>query len=74
MTDYNHLLELNELAIKDAAHYSKKRELYHTLVKEKGKHFTGITGPRGVGKTVIMKQIAANNKNEPPVSIVVQRL
>jgi len=63
MTDYNHLFELNELAIKDAARYPKKRELYHTLVNEKGKHFTGITGPRGVGKTVIMKQIAANTKN-----------
>ena len=54
MIDYNHLLELNELAIKDAARYSKKRELYHTLANEKGKHFTGITGPRGVGKTVII--------------------
>ena len=63
MTDYNHLLELNELAIKDAARYSKKRDVYHTLMNEKGRHFIGITGPRGVGKTVIMKQIAANNKN-----------
>lgn len=63
MTDYSHLFELNELAIKDAARYPKKRKLYHTLVKEKGKHFTGITGPRGVGKTVIMKQIAAHTKN-----------
>jgi predicted AAA+ superfamily ATPase len=63
MTDYDHLFELNELAIKDAARYPKKREFYHTLVKEKGKHFTGITGPRGVGKTVIMKQMAANTRN-----------
>ena len=63
MTDYNHLFELNDLAIEDAARYPKKRELYHTLVNEKGKHFIGITGPRGVGKTVIMKQIAANSKN-----------
>jgi hypothetical protein len=50
MTDYNHLLELNESAIKDAGHYPKKRELYHTPVNEKGKHFTGITRPRGVWK------------------------
>jgi predicted AAA+ superfamily ATPase len=63
MLDYNHLFELNELAINDVARYPKKRNLYHTLANEKGRHFIGITGPRGVGKTVIMKQIAANTKN-----------
>ncbi|MCK4763757.1 MAG: ATP-binding protein [Candidatus Aminicenantes bacterium] len=63
MTDYNHLFELNELAVKEANNYPKKRTLYNHLIDEKGKHFTGITGPRGVGKTVILKQIAANSKD-----------
>lgn len=69
MIDYNHLLELNDLAVKDAARCPKKRELYHILANEKGKHFTGIIGPRGVGKTVIMKQIAAENKNAVYLSV-----
>jgi predicted AAA+ superfamily ATPase len=63
MTDYNHLLELNELAVKEAGGYPKKRELYGHLVKSSGKHFIGIAGPRGVGKTIILKQIAATTQH-----------
>jgi predicted AAA+ superfamily ATPase len=63
MTDYNHLFELNELAVKEANQYPKKRELYSQLVGDSGKHFIGVTGPRGVGKTVILKQITANTQN-----------
>ncbi len=60
MIDYNHLFELHDLALKDVERYPKKRGLYHHLMEEKGRHFTGISGPRGVGKTVILKQIAAD--------------
>lgn len=63
MTDYNHLFELHDLAIKDVARYPKKREPYNHLLETGGKHFIGITGPRGVGKTVILKQLAANTQN-----------
>jgi uncharacterized protein len=69
MIDYNQLFELNELAIKEAKRYPKKRALYHSLMAEKGKHFTGITGQRGVGKTVILKQIAADTPNALYLSI-----
>lgn len=58
MLNINQLFELNELARKDAEGYPKKRELFNSLISEKGKHFTGIVGPRGVGKTVILKQMA----------------
>lgn len=60
MIDYNHLFELNELAAQDGKKYPKKRELYNFLIHTEGKHFIGIIGPRGVGKSVILKQIAGN--------------
>ncbi len=63
MNDYNQLFQLNELAVNEVKRYPKKRALYHQLATEKGKSFTGITGPRGVGKTVILKQMAANTEN-----------
>jgi hypothetical protein len=57
------LLELNELARQEGKRYPKKRQLYDKIVSEKGKHFIGIVGARGVGKTVLLKQIARENKN-----------
>jgi ABC-type cobalamin/Fe3+-siderophores transport system ATPase subunit len=52
MLNINQLFELNDLARKDAEGYPKKWGLFNSLTSEKGKHFTGIVGPRGVGKTV----------------------
>ncbi len=62
MLSFNHLLELDELARDDGKRYPKKRELYSTLISEKGKHITGIVGPRGVGKTIILKQMAVHRE------------
>ena len=62
MANINPLLELNALAKKDGKKYRKKREIYKTLVSRKGKHFIGIVGPRGVGKTIILKQLLINNE------------
>lgn len=61
--DLSKFLELSELAREEAERYPKKRYLYTKIVSEKGKHFIGIAGPRGVGKTVILKQIARENKD-----------
>ena len=63
MTDYNQLFQLNELAVKEGNRYPKQRAFYHSLITEKGKSFIGVTGPRGVGKTIILKQVAANTQN-----------
>lgn len=59
----NRLLELYELAREDGKQYPKKRELYSQVISERGKHFIGIVGPRGVGKTVLLKQIALETEN-----------
>lgn len=55
------ILELHELAMTDAENYPHARGLLHELRKETGAHFTGVVGPRGVGKTVLLKQLAAND-------------
>lgn len=57
------LMEFHELAKKEGQKYDRKRSLYKTLTTETGKHLTGIVGPRGAGKTVILKQLAAENQN-----------
>ncbi|MFO8052916.1 MAG: AAA family ATPase [Candidatus Omnitrophota bacterium] len=59
----DYLLELDKLARDEGRKYSKRRELYAEIVSQKGKHFTGIVGSRGVGKTVLLKQIAIQAKN-----------
>ena len=59
----NQFLELDKLAREDGRQYPKKRELYNQVISEKGKHFIGIVGPRGVGKTVLLKQIAIETKS-----------
>ncbi len=57
------LIELNQLAIKQVSQYPKKRFLFEKIITDQGNHITGISGPRGAGKTVLLKQIAEQNPN-----------
>ena len=57
------LIELDQLARRDATNYPRKRLLYKTLRQLQGKHFCGIVGSRGAGKTVLLKQLAAAIEN-----------
>ncbi|RLB76887.1 MAG: hypothetical protein DRH24_17150 [Deltaproteobacteria bacterium] len=54
------LLELNESAKVEGKQFPKVRYLFNEIRSELGKHFIGIVGPRGVGKTVLLKQLAAS--------------
>ena len=54
----SHLVELNDLAREEGRRYPKRRSLYDALAGERGKHFSGVVGPRGVGKTVLLRQLA----------------
>ena len=56
--ELDRLLEYHDLAKEEVRKYPKKRFLYRDLEAEEGKHFTGIVGPRGVGKTVLLRQYA----------------
>jgi predicted AAA+ superfamily ATPase len=58
--ELNKLIELNRLAKEGIVQYSSYRKLYFELLQDKGKHFVGIVGPRGVGKTVTLRQLAVN--------------
>ncbi|MCK5517463.1 MAG: AAA family ATPase [Desulfobulbaceae bacterium] len=55
--EINYLVELDQLARQEGKKYDRKRFLYDELKKVSGKHFTGIVGPRGAGKTVLLKQL-----------------
>jgi len=57
------------LARKEGGRYSKKRLLYQTLHEFSGKHFTGIVGPRGAGKTILLKQLLVANDNAFYISL-----
>ena len=52
------LQALDALARIEAKRFPIHREALIALRKEQGKRFIGIVGPRGVGKTVILKQLA----------------
>jgi predicted AAA+ superfamily ATPase len=54
----NRLLELHDLAKQESRKYDRKRFLFSILAQDKGRHFTGIVGARGTGKTVLLRQYA----------------
>ena len=56
--DLTRLFELDTLAKNEAKRFAKCRLLYDAILKTKGKTFTGIVGPRGAGKTVLLRQFA----------------
>lgn len=47
----------------------KHRPLFEVLRSEEGRHLTGIVGPRGAGKTVLLKQLAASEKDSLYISV-----
>lgn len=57
------VLELDRLAKDDGRKYDKKRSIYEVISHDAGAHFIGIVGPRGAGKTIILKQLALANEN-----------
>jgi len=59
----NKLIELHQLARTEAGQYPLKRFLYERLEGDEGRHFTGIVGPRGAGKTVLLRQYAREHED-----------
>jgi predicted AAA+ superfamily ATPase len=57
------LIELHELAKAHAEGYLKRRYLFGTLESGQGRHFVGIAGPRGAGKTILLRQYALSHKD-----------
>jgi len=65
----NQLIEFDRLARDDGRKYDKKRTLYDDITRDPGAHFIGIVGPRGAGKTIILKQLALANNGSFYVSL-----
>ncbi len=65
----SHLNELHLLAIEEGKKYVKKRFVYNALQQDQGRHFLGIIGPRGVGKTILLKQFAVEHSDSFYLSV-----
>lgn len=63
MASFSDLLEMHRMARAEGGRYEKPRGLLTELLETEGRHFIGIAGPRGVGKTVLLRQFAHNNEN-----------
>lgn len=57
------LLELHDLAKEAGRRYACKRHLWTQLEGEEGRHFIGIVGARGTGKTVLLRQYALEHED-----------
>jgi hypothetical protein len=69
------LTKLNEIARKDGEKFAKKRFPYATIEKFiKDRVFLGLIGPRGVGKTVLLKQLLVSSKTSFYISLDSTRL
>ncbi|MFH0763949.1 MAG: AAA family ATPase [Candidatus Omnitrophota bacterium] len=65
----NQLIEFDRVAKEDSRRYDKKRALYDDITRDSGAHFIGIVGPRGAGKTIILKQLALANEGSFYISL-----
>ena len=59
----NRLLELHDLAKQEGRKYRRKRFLFPKLARDRGRHFIGIVGARGTGKTVLLRQFALEHND-----------
>ena len=55
MLNFDHLLDLHDLALREGRRLHERRPLFDVLRQEEGRHLIGIAGPQGAGKTVLLK-------------------
>ena len=66
--DVDHLLDRDALAVRDAGRYTRTRLLFKKLQHSPGRPFVALLGPRGTGKTVMLRQLRARTKDALYVS------
>jgi predicted AAA+ superfamily ATPase len=59
----NRLLDLDALAVGDARRYPKSRFLFRELQHAAGRPFVALVGPRGTGKTVMLRQLRERSQD-----------
>ena len=69
MDEVTRLLELHQRAIEQVGRYPRRRFLYERLKNSPGRHLVGVVGPRGCGKTVLLRQLAADTPDSLYVSL-----
>ncbi|MCF7854544.1 MAG: AAA family ATPase [Candidatus Pacebacteria bacterium] len=69
MPNVDTLFELDRLARNEVRQYEKHRFAYDRIAGEAGKHSVGIVGPRGVGKTVLLKQLTSATPESVYISV-----
>lgn len=69
MNEINKILELHKLAVREAERYPKHRFCFKAIENDSGKHFLGITGLRGIGKSIILKQFAQLHSESIYISV-----
>jgi predicted AAA+ superfamily ATPase len=57
--DLVYLIDLNRRAKTIGQKHTQKRALFNTLKVDAGRHITGVLGPRGAGKTILLQQLAS---------------
>jgi predicted AAA+ superfamily ATPase len=67
--DINNLILLNNFAEESGRKNRKLREIYSSLAKHTDNTIAALFGPRGSGKTILLKQLLAQSKNGFYISI-----
>ena len=67
--DIEKIIELHRQAIALNSKYNKKRFVAQKIMEDSGNHFVGVIGPRGVGKSVLFRQLASLDENSIYISI-----
>lgn len=63
------LLELDRIAKAKGRSLAGRRVLFDVLRADQGRHFIGIAGPRGAGKTILLQQLAAQQEDSCYLSL-----
>ncbi len=67
--DIEKIIELHRQALSLNSKYKKKRFVAQKILEDAGNHFVGVIGPRGVGKSVLFRQLASLDENSIYISI-----
>lgn len=68
MFDYKKIIDISQLQKERGRQTVKHRFIFDSLSQSEGKHMVGLVGPRGVGKTVLLKQLAAHFEDSVYIS------
>src|SRR6056297_3077673 len=68
IVDPKRVVELDDLARKQIRSYPRRRYLYDELIGVPGRPFIALVGPRGTGKTVLLRQLRGEDETSLYVS------